>query len=663
MTEEFTPLTELDGPGEIRRNVSELARLFPDAVVDGSVDLDVLRDLLGENASFAGAEGFGLRWPGMSDARRLSTLPATMTLLPKPEESVDWDDTKNIVIEGDNLEVLRLLRRAYTNSVDVIYIDPPYNTGSDFVYNDTISVSTAEHEVTVGLRDDRGVLQVGAGSDRAAERRTAGSSHSKWLSMMYPRLLVAHHLLKESGVMIVAIDDNEHARLKLLLDRVFGAENFISNVVWQGGRKNDSRYVSNGADYMLIYAKNEGALAEAGVRWREPKLGLREAQEKASVIWSEADDPTVATSNWRTWLKEEKASGRITDSVARYDQLHTVSGRPINTYGNITWPGGGGPSYDVMHPVTGKPVKKPTRGWLFNETEMTRRIEAGLIWFGADETAIPRGITFLDEMESQVAISVFEQDRKAASTAMRRIFDDAIPFENSKDQRVLARWISLVAAGRKDATVLDFFAGSGSTGHAVMELNAADGGDRRFALVQLDETVGRDGYATIADITRERLRRSGKQIAEARAASAPKIDTGFRSYRLADSNVKPWDGSGEIDLIAAVENLAEGRTTDDLLVEMMLRLGIDLVTPVTMRKVAGSTLYSLAGTLYAFFGTDVDVAKADQVAKAIVRWRDEEPVDSDITVVVRDTGFIDSSAKLNLAESLKQAGIKTFRSI
>ena len=192
MTEDFTRLSELDGPGEVRDNVAELARLFPDAVVDGTVDLDVLRDLLGETAAPAGTEGFGLRWPGMSDARRLSTLPATMTLLPKPEESVDWDNTKNIVIEGDNLEVLRLLRRAYTNSVDVIYIDPPYNTGNDFVYDDKRVASRSGHEMTAGLRDEDGALQTGAGSDRAAERAASASLHSTWLSMMYSRLLVAH---------------------------------------------------------------------------------------------------------------------------------------------------------------------------------------------------------------------------------------------------------------------------------------------------------------------------------------------------------------------------------------------------------------------------------------------------------------------------------------
>lgn len=660
---DYTPIEELAGPGEARSNVAVLAELFPDAVVDGRVNLDVLRDLLGEQAEASGTETSGLRWVGMAEARRLSTVPATSTLLPRPDESVEWEDTKNIVIEGDNLEVLRLLRRGYTSKVDVIYIDPPYNTGNDFVYDDKRGSTIAEHEAEAGRRDDEGATQTGESSDRAEERRQSANLHAKWLSMMYPRLLVAHSLLKETGVLIAAIDDTEHARLKLLLDRVFGAENFISNVVWQGGRKNDSRYISNGADYMLIYTRNEGALAASNVRWREEKSGLADAKARAFEIWSECSgDHLRANLLWKAWLKTKKADGSITDAVARYDQLD-AAGRPINTYGNITWPGGGGPTYAILHPATGKPVKTPTRGWLFKEEEMGRRIDAGLVWFGTDETAIPRGISFLDEMEDQVATSVFEQDRKAASTEMRRLFE-RIPFDTPKDHRVLARWISLVSNGRDDALVLDFFAGSGSTGHAVMDLNAADGGDRRYILVQLDEPVNKDGYATIADITRERLRRAGSKVAANLTLESTDIGLGFRSYRLAPSNIRPWDGTGELSLIEAVDNLVDGRTTDDLLVEMMLRLGIDLTTPVDTRPVAGSTLYCLGGgTLYAFFGENVTTEQSNEVARALVEWRGENPVESDITIVVRDTGFVDSSAKLNLDAAVKQAGFTTFRSI
>jgi adenine-specific DNA-methyltransferase len=661
VTEGFTPLSDLDGPGETRSNVAELARLFPDAVADGTVDLDVLRDLLGRDPASAGTEGFGLRWPGMADARRLSTLPAIMTLLPKPEESVDWEHTRNIVIEGDNLEVLRLMRRAYTNSVDVIYIDPPYNTGSDFVYDDRRVSTQAEHETEAGLRDQGGALQSGAGSDRTNERKVGASRHSKWLSMMYPRLLLAHNLLKETGCVVIAIDDGEHARLKLLLDRVFGSENFIASVVWQGGVDGYASYISVKHDYMLVYAKNKGALDEAGVRWREPNSAAAEALEAAAAMWAEAGgEAAEASARLRQWWLKRQESDPNAAALAHFDQFDS-EGRVF--YGGDA----GAPVWranrcfkQLVHPVTRKAAPAPKNGWRWDEAELDRRHAAGMIVFGPNEATVPKRKDYLMPNVGQVVKSVFEQDRRGASGRLENLMGQKV-FDFPKDEKVLARWLRIVAA--PDALVLDFFAGSGTTGQAVMDLNATDGGSRRYLLVQLDEPVESDDYGTIADITRERLRRAGTLIRGRRDVEANLVDTGFRSYQLAESNVRPWDGTGELDLLAAVDNLTEGRTTDDLLVEMMLRLGIDLITPVATREVAGSTLYSLSGTLYAFFGVDVTVETADEVAGGIVAWRDEELVDSDVTVVVRDTGFTNSSAKLNLAAALQQAGIKTLRSI
>ncbi|MEV8353591.1 site-specific DNA-methyltransferase [Streptomyces niveus] len=662
MTLDFEPVSDLTGSGEAKSNIDLLARLFPDAVVDGTVDVDVLRDLLGDDAVPNTAEAFGLRWPGMAEARRLSTLPATGTLLPKPDESVDWDTTRNLVIEGDNLEVLRLLRRGYTNKVDVIYIDPPYNTGNDFVYDDKRTTSQAEHETAAGQRDDQGVLQVGEGSDRAQDRKAGASLHTKWLSMMYPRLLVAHHLLKEIGVIIVAIDDTEHARLKLLMDRVFGAENFIANITWQGGRKNDSRYVSVGHDYMLIYAKNEGSLRANGVRWREERPADEAIREAAKTAWANSDnDSEKATALMKAWISS-LPEGHLAKENNRFYEFEP-DGRVFRK-NNISWPGGGGPRYDVIHPATGLPVKVPSRGWIYSNPErMQQDIDAGLIVWGKDHTEYINRKTYLDSGEGVVPTSVFEKKRTSASKSLDALLGAEV-FDFPKDANVLSRWISLVTQNSNNALVLDYFAGSGSTGHAVMDLNAADGGDRRYILVQLDESVDKDGYTTIADITRERLRRAGKQIDSKLTLDATDIDTGFRSYRLASSNVKAWDGTADqLDLLEAVDNLVTGRTTDDLLVETMLRLGVDLTTPLETREVAGSTLYNLAGTLFAYFGTDITVERANEVAKALVAWRDEDPGDADTTVVVRDTGFVDSAAKLNFAAALEQAGFTTLRSI
>jgi adenine-specific DNA-methyltransferase len=658
------PVSATTAPGEAKANLATLARLFPDAVYDGRLDIEALRGLIGDAIEMPSAESSGLRWIGMAEARQLSTLPATDTLLPRPDESISWETTQNLVIEGDNLEVLRLLRRGYTAKIDAIYIDPPYNTGNDFVYEDNRSSTFAEHETAAGRRDAQGATQIGEESDRADERRLASARHAKWLSMMYPRLLVAHSLLKETGVLIAAIDDTEHARLKLLLDRVFGAENFIANVIWQGGRKNDSRFVSVSHDYMLIYAKDQALLRAADVRWRERKAGVDEALHGAKEIWAKHEgDHAAAQKEWRDWLRAFKATGVPTDAVTRFVTLDP-EGRPIRTDGSTISPNPR-PNlrYPLTHPVTGAEIPPPANGWRYSREEMQRRIDRGLIDFGVSESKVPSAKTFLDEMDSHVAESVFERDRNASGLALRELLEsDAFSFP--KDTGVLAHWINLVTGGDPDALILDFFAGSGSTGHAVMDLNAADFGRRRFILVQLDERVDGEEFDTIADITRERLRRAAAKVSDNLPPDASAIDLGFRSYRLASSNLRPWDGTGELTLLDAVDNLLDGRTTDDLLVEMMLRLGIELTTSVETRQVANSTLYCLGGgTLYAFFGEHVTTEQSIEIARALVGWSRENSVDSDTTVVVRDTGFVDSSAKLNLEAAAKQAGFTTFRSI
>jgi adenine-specific DNA-methyltransferase len=660
-TIEFSPINALTGPGEARDNVELLARLFPDAIRDGRVDFESLRDLLGDDAQPAGAETSGLRWVGMAEARQLSTLPATGTLLPRPDESVEWDTTRNVVVEGDNLEVLRLLRRGYTNKVDVVYIDPPYNTGNDFVYDDKRTSSIVEHESAAGLRDEGGATQSGEASGRAEDRRLASAKHAKWLSMMYPRLLVAHSLLKETGVMIVAIDDTEHSRLKLLLDRVFGAENFAANVVWQGSGKNDARFGAGGLDYMLIYTKSRASLIEADVRWTEPKVGLERVLALAADAWEASGSvPEQATKIFRKNVRSIR--DELEPAVFRYDQIDSV-GRVFQSTDASSPNPRPNLMYEIVHPLTGKPVRMPENGWRYARDAMSDHISQGRIIFGPDENTTPRFKRYLDEMDSTAIRPVVNLGRISSSYALNKLLGSDI-FPYSKDTSVLARWIHSVSQGKKDALVVDFFAGSGSTGHAVMDLNAVDGGTRRYMLVQLDETVNKDGYATIADITRERLRRAGKQIAGDASVAPTEGDRGFRSYRLASSNLRPWDGTGELSLLDSVDNLVEGRSTDDLLVETMLRLGIELTTPVETRQVANSTLYSLGGgTLYAFFGENVTTKQSIQVGRALIKWRDELPVESDVTIVVRDTGFTDSSAKLNLEAAVKQAGFTTFRSI
>ncbi|MGO4678755.1 site-specific DNA-methyltransferase [Microbacterium sp. 2MCAF23] len=644
----------LHSPDLAARNVEMISELFPQVITETrdaqgnvtlAVDFDLLRQELSDHVVEGPQERYQLDWPGKRAAAFAANAPIAKTLRPVREESVDFDTTRNLFIEGDNLDALKLLQESYLGKVKVIYIDPPYNTGNDFVYDDDFAESSADYLARSGQRSDTGDRLV-------ANTEANGRFHSDWLSMMYSRLKLARSLLTDDGVIIAAVGDTEHANLRALLDQVFGAHNFISDVVWQGGRKNDSRYVSNGADYMLIYARNEARLSELGVRWREPKVGLDAALTKATSIWGARQSDEDASAQWKAWLKSKKSAGEITDSVARYDQLQPGTGRPMNTYGNITWPGRGGPTYEVLHPETGRPVTLPKTGWRFQKDEMDRRIAEGQIWFGPDETAIPRGISFLDETSEQVAISVFEQDRKAASTDMRNLMDEIV-FENPKDRRVLARWLRLVTAGAKDAVVLDFFAGSGSTGHAVMDLNAADGGRRRYILVQLDEAVDHPHYDTIAGISRERLRRAGAQTKQAAGLLGVNLDVGFRSLHVATTNMTDTlvsaDDLVQVALTDAVGSVKSDREDEDLLFQVLLDWGLDLAEPIEVEEISARRVLSVADSaLIACF--------ADEVTDAVVK---EIAGRHPLRAVFLDAGFATDAARINAEQIFREVSPET----
>lgn len=383
------------------------------------------------------------------------------------------DAPTHVALEGENLHALQLLKATHGPAagdgrhglVDLIYIDPPYNTGSkSWIYN-----------------------------DRYVDEQDQSKS-SKWLSFMERRLRAAKPLLRETGVIIVAIGDDEHHRLRMLMDQVFSTDNFISDVVWQGGRKNDSRFVSNGADYMLIYAKDVAALTEQETRWREDKPGVREALERAELLWeASGGDHAKATKAWRAWLREFKRTGIPSDAVTRFVTLDE-QGRPIRTDGNLRSPN---PrpnlQYDLLHPVTGQPVQRHSNGWRYSRGTMTKLIEDGRIYFGPDHTTGAAEIARLEDMDVQVAESIFAQGRNASAAHLKDLLGDIKRFPNPKDHNVLARWINLAAP--RDAVVLDFFGGSGSTMEAVLRLNAEDGGTRQCILVTNNELAHKDAAA------------------------------------------------------------------------------------------------------------------------------------------------------------------------
>ncbi|WP_194420576.1 site-specific DNA-methyltransferase [Microbacterium abyssi] len=384
------------------------------------------------------------------------------------------------VINAENYHALQALLYTHRGRIDAIYIDPPYNTGNDgWIYNDKYVSSDDMYR------------------------------HSKWLAFMERRLLLAKELLAPTGVIIVAIGDEEHHRLRMLMDQVFSAQNFLSDVVWQGGAKSYTRYVSNGADYMLVYAKDEPALVQAEVQWREKKPGLDEALAMAAGIWAHAVESADAQRQWRAWLKS-LGKGKGFDAIARYSSLDE-NGRPIRTDGSMVAPEPrpNRSRRPLTHPITQRPTAVPANGWRYSNDEMDRRVAAGRVYFGDDESRIPSEIYRLEEMDTRVAESVFSQDRNRASGQLAKVFGDR-RFPNPKDVDVLARWLRLIAPD--DAVILDFFGGSGSTAEAVMRLNNADGGTRNCILVTNNELAAKDSKRLIKEGLRpgdDGWRRSG----------------------------------------------------------------------------------------------------------------------------------------------------------
>ncbi|HEU4701548.1 MAG TPA: site-specific DNA-methyltransferase [Conexibacter sp.] len=603
--------------------VEQLAELFPEAVRDGRLDLDALRAALGDVVD-DGPERFGLSWPGKRDAIRAAQTPSEATLVPLPEQSADWETTQNVIVEGETLEVLKLLQRSYHRAVRLVYIDPPYNTGKDFVYPDNFRDPLEEYLRYSGqLNGDGGRLR--------ANTETGGRFHSAWLSMMWPRLHLARSLLRDDGVVVVSIDDGEAPRLRMVLDEVFGEENFVAQLVWEGGRKNDARFVSVGHDYMLVYARDLAELRERVGRWQVAKPGVRELQAEAERIRADHDDDyAAATAAWREYLKplqrRVKALARASELVAdAYPEIaelfpelrHPLTELPGARYNridargafradNLSWPGGGGPTYDVLHPETGKPVRKPSRGWLYDEQQMARLIAEDRIDFKEDETGVPEYKRYLADVETEVLTSVFYRTRTRAQQQLNLLMEEDV-FDFPKDVDVLGRIVE--ATTDRDSLVLDFFAGSGTLAEACMAVNAQDGGSRRFLLVQLPEPLERGRYTSIGDLCRERVRRAQRRFRDAAAPGslgANAAADGFRAFALDASAFRAPTADAALQLFG--ESVATRRDDEALLAEVLLARGFELTAPTVWLAVGDARAASvLDGALVACFAREMSV--------------------------------------------------------
>ena len=589
------------------------------------------------------------------------------------------------MIEGDNLEVLKLLQKSYANKVKLIYIDPPYNTGKDFVYPDDFQDNIKNYLQLTGQVDAKG-------QKLSTNTEASGRFHTHWLNMIYPRLKVARNLLTEDGVIFVSIDDNEIDDLRLCCAEVFGEENFIAQLIWEKGRKNDAKLFSTGHDYMLVYAKSKAFLTEQKVRWREAKPGAAEIQEEYLRLKSSHGGDIAAIQRELREFYSKLPKGHPSKKHSRYSN---VDERGVWRDDNMSWPGGGGPSYDVEHPRTGKPCKVPEGGWRYSTKEkMQEMIDAGRVLFREDHTEPPirktylvRGEEDVDDVEGgdeedvgiQVAGSYFYRSALQASNLMLDLFGAKV-FDSPKDHEVLARWISYLSSTAKNDIVMDFFAGSGTTGHAVMAQNATDGGTRRFILVQLPEPLSPDDKdqklaakfcdqigkpRNIAELTKERLRRSAQKIKEVAPLFAG--DLGFRVFKLASSNIRAWEPNRDDlpkTLEESIDHLKTDRTEQDILFELLLKLGLDLTVPMEHKTIAGKVVNSIgAGTLLACMAEKLATPEVEPLALGIVAWHKTLSPAGDTTIVFRDSAFADDVAKTNLTAILQQHGLENVRSL
>ncbi|CAK7034702.1 MAG: hypothetical protein DESF_01454 [Desulfovibrio sp.] len=650
-------------------NIEKIAELFPGVITEAvgedgklkkAVNFALLKQVLSDDV-IDGDEAYEFTWVGKKASIVEAGKPIRKTLRPvavdeteptgldsegKPycsSGSKNWESTENLYIEGDNLDVLKLLQESYLGKVKMIYIDPPYNTGNDFIYRDNFTMDKDDYDEESGA--------YGKDGDKLFRNTESnGRFHSDWCSMMYPRLVLARNFLREDGAIFVSCDEGEHPRLRLIMDEVFGQANLVSDLIWAAGRKNDSRLISVSHEYIVCYAKNADYLREKNILWRQRKKGLSDIYVEYNRLKRMHDDDfATITREMKAWYKRLS-----NDHPAKAHKHYAhVDERGLYFPDNISWPGGGGPKYEVLHPRTRKPVKVPSRGWMTSDPQkMHAWIADNRVHFGDDESSVPCIKSYLRDRELQTPYSVFYQDGRASSKRLRALMGGSY-FDFPKDELVLQEIAEMFTVG-EDIT-LDFFSGSATTAHAVMQLNAEDGGNRKFIMVQLpeecppDSEAAKAGYTNICEIGKERIRRAGEKIKTDNAGKEgiENLDTGFRVLKLDSTNMKDvYYGADEYDqhsLTNLISNIKEDRNDMDLLYGCLLEWGLPLSLPHTSEKIDGVTVHTYNnGDLMACFAEKISEAAVREIAK-------RQP----LRVVFRDSSFASAPAKINVEEIFK----------
>ncbi len=600
----------------VGQNIDKLKQFFPDVFTEGNIDFDVLREMLGDYIDDR-QERYSFNWNGKSRARRIAQTPSTGTLRPCPEESINWGTTQNLFIEGDNLEALKLLQKSYHKRVKMVYIDPPYNTGNQFIYPDKFQDNLRTYLRYTGQVDEEG-LKLSANSE------ASGRYHTNWLNMMLPRLKLARNLLREDGAIFLSIDDHEVAKLRLLCDEVFGEENFVVCIVWEKiqTRKNSARYFSESHDYILCYARSKEA-------WKRNLIPRGE-----DTNYSNPDND--ANGPWKL------------------DRIY--ANNPYSADYTITRP-------------DGKKLKRPEgKFWRYSKESIKRFIEEGrLVW--SKKGTYPHVKRYLSEVQDGlVPTSLFDRkfagDNGAASRELSDLLGSDKIMSYPKPSQLMLRLQQTATTNQTQDIVLDFFSGSCSTAHSVLRLNREDSGNRRFIMVQLPEPCEKNsdayesGYKNISEIGKARIRR----VIEKMDVDASDLDLGFKVFKLDSSNIKPWDADFdnlENSLFNAVENIKPDRSETDILYELLLKYGLDLAVPIKESEIAKNTVYVIgAGALVVCLSKQISL----EVVEGIAALKDELKPEV-MRVVFKDSGFVDDVVKTNAVQILRQAGIDDIKSL
>ena len=602
----------------IGSNTRKIAELFPNCVTERlgkngklelAIDFEKLQAELSNEIIGEGEERYQFTWPDKRAAVRLANTPTTMTLRPCREESVDFENTQNLYIEGDNLDVLKVLRETYLGKVKMIYIDPPYNTGNDFVYNDDFSQGKDYFEQTSGLFDEEGNQTI---DPMQRNTESNGRFHTDWLNMIYPRLKVARDLLTDDGVIFISIDDNEVENLRKCCDEIFGNQNFIAHIIHKNNSmKNQSKYVGVSTEFILIYCKDFSFLSITQPSWRCKKKGASDINSIFSKLQKQK-------------LSIEEIREEILELYNRPKYSHLSRWNKVDEFGvfmDSDLSRSNGPkNYTIINPHTGKECPIPNRGWGKSKEELERLQRENLIWYG-DNSTPPRMKSYLTEDSESVFDNFIFADTSIDKKNIDTMFGCQV-FEYPKPLEVLKQLALLCTSD--NSIILDFFSGSATTAHAVMKLNAEDGGNRKFIMVQLPEKTDekseayKAGYKNICEIGKERIRRAGKKVKEEAGLQGQNLDTGFRVLKLDSSNMEDVYYTPQEFSMGSLfnENVKADRSNEDLLFQVMLDLGIELSAKIEAKQIAGKQVHIVdEGYLVACFDRDVNESTIIEIAK------------------------------------------------